>query len=677
MLDSLPIKPFPKSHRLKVLIAGAIVLILLIVATSGYLLLKMHQQSLKEAEANLLLQSLTLAEAIEHTIRPVDLVLERLAEKISLSASSDKGWQQLASRDFHVVLKESVSGLRQIEVVAVVDADGMRINDSRDWPNLHIDLSSRDYFQTLKTNAKITSFISEPMIGRVSKHWVIVLARPLSTNDGKFLGVIFASMTLQFYESFFGSTSLGDGYAATLMRNDGTLLARYPPAGTIGSIAPASVLKTLTNSRSGVSRAVSPVDHEARIAAAYKLLNYPLVVVATRNENNAFAAWRETASIILFTGTGRVALVILAAFAIAAWWRQQDRLRQSEDRGNFAIESAALGTWYKDLRTDELWWSDRLRNMLGVAPTAKVTPATFSDIVHPADLSITNDIRRRSMTGLHQFEIEYRIIRADDRSQLWLNSKGSVDLDENGKPWRIYGVVQDITERITAERERGELRRRLMQAQEDERLRLAHDLHDRTGQNLAAVMMELKGIEALVNEDGQNRVRSLRNQLEQMGKSLHNIAWELRPASIDELGLTSALANYLTEWSDQFGIEADFHFRDRNLDELPDEVRTTIYRVVQEGLTNIIKHAPGATMINVVIDRTGAMLRMTIDDNGGGFDVTSKIGITGIQRGDGLGLAGMRERLTLIGGQLDIESSIGSGTTIFVRIPVEREGVAA
>jgi signal transduction histidine kinase len=180
-------------------------------------------------------------------------------------------------------------------------------------------------------------------------------------------------------------------------------------------------------------------------------------------------------------------------------------------------------------------------------------------------------------------------------------------------------------------------------------------------------------MESLVNEGGRDRLRLLRKQLELMGKSLHHVAWELRPASIDELGLASALSNYVSEWGSQIDIAADFHCSVGKLDELADDVRTTIYRLVQEGLTNIAKHAAGATAVSVVIDRTDKVLRLAIEDNGPGFDSTPPAETAGERKNAGLGLAGMRERLSLIGGEVEIESSIGIGTTIYIRIPVANE----
>jgi two-component system, NarL family, sensor histidine kinase UhpB len=244
----------------------------------------------------------------------------------------------------------------------------------------------------------------------------------------------------------------------------------------------------------------------------------------------------------------------------------------------------------------------------------------------------------------------------------------------------VIATVLDITVRTQATerlalaiQERNELRRRVMHAQEDERLRLAHELHDETGQILTGALFELKHLEKFVEDYGRERIRLLRKQLEQMGKALHRIAWELRPASIDELGLSNVLGTHVSEWSVQTGIDAQFHCRDAQLDMLPPELLTIIYRICQEALTNIAKHAADATSVSVLIDRVEDTVRLTIEDNGAGFAPNNQPHRTN----GGLGLAGMRERLALIGGQFDIESSPGSGTTVFIRIPLSREKMIA
>ena len=163
--------------------------------------------------------------------------------------------------------------------------------------------------------------------------------------------------------------------------------------------------------------------------------------------------------------------------------------------------------------------------------------------------------------------------------------------------------------------------------------------------------------------------------MEDLGKTLHRIAWELRPPSIDELGLRKALASYIAGWGEQCGIDVDFHCDDPKLDEVPGEIGTAIYRVVQEGLTNIVKHAGQPSDVSVVIRRVTTTLQVIIEDNGCGFDVGAMTAKAGGYRG--LGLDGMRERLLLIGGTLEIESAIGAGTTIFARIISDGQRSAA
>ena len=219
------------------------------------------------------------------------------------------------------------------------------------------------------------------------------------------------------------------------------------------------------------------------------------------------------------------------------------------------------------------------------------------------------------------------------------------------------------------------LRRHLSAAEENERLRLSHELHDQAGQSLIAAILELNEIDPLTSGAARERLHLVRKRMEEMGKTLHRIAWELRPPSIDELGLRKALASYIAEWGEQCGTEVDFHCDDPNLDEVPEETATAVYRVVQEGLTNVVKYAQRPSDVSVVIRRTDATLQVIIEDNGCGFDV----GALGAKAGNhrGLGLDGMRERLSLIGGTLDVESAPGAGTTIFARITLDGPRSAA
>ena len=219
------------------------------------------------------------------------------------------------------------------------------------------------------------------------------------------------------------------------------------------------------------------------------------------------------------------------------------------------------------------------------------------------------------------------------------------------------------------------LRRHLSKAEENERLRLSHELHDQAGQSLIAAILELNEVDAATSGAAREHLHRVRKRMVEMGKTLHRIAWELRPPSIDELGLRKALASYIAEWGEQCGTEVDFHCDDPNLDEVPGEIATAIYRVVQEGLTNIVKHAQRPSNVSVVVRRMDVTLHVIIEDNGCGFDMGAQASKAGNHRG--LGLEGMRERLALVGGTLDVESAPGVGTTIFARIRLDDRTSAA
>ncbi len=268
---------------------------------------------------------MTLSELVERTFQSVDLVLNAVGDKVRAGGAKTFS-PKLAGQELYLFLREEMDGLPQIDTLGVLDADGRRLNHSRGWPNQGIDLSSRRYFQALKQNPATTSYVSEPIQGTASGEWTIILAHPVRTSAGKFLGVVFSSTVLRYFEDLFHATSIGDGYAATLLKTDGILLARYPMVGKVGMPAPASVLKKLANSRSAISRAVSPVDHQPRIAAAYKLANFPLAVVVTQTEDEVFSAWRATAYRMSSGIAAVILLLLIAAYSIARSWRTQDRL---------------------------------------------------------------------------------------------------------------------------------------------------------------------------------------------------------------------------------------------------------------------------------------------------------------------------------------------------------------
>jgi PAS domain S-box-containing protein len=324
MIDLRSVAESLLSRRVRWLIAGAAMIIAAILAVNALVLMQTHQAALNEVETSLLRQSLALSELTDRTLQAVAVVLVSAADKIRPETSADRDLGQFKGQETYEFLKERVSELPQIETLAILNANGDRVNYSRAWPSSDIDLSYREYFQQLKKNPRTDIFVGGPIMGYTTRDWVIVVARPVLSQTGDFLGVVAASVVLQYFEELFRATSIGDGYAAKLLREDGTLLVRYPAAGRIGMSAPISVLNRM--GRSGVAREISPTDHMARIATAYRLTHFPLVVVTSQTEHVAFAMWRSMLATSILISLVLISIILAAAYLVARSWKQQDQL---------------------------------------------------------------------------------------------------------------------------------------------------------------------------------------------------------------------------------------------------------------------------------------------------------------------------------------------------------------
>ena len=227
----------------------------------------------------------------------------------------------------------------------------------------------------------------------------------------------------------------------------------------------------------------------------------------------------------------------------------------------------------------------------------------------------------------------------------------------------------EIVMRQTAEKSRLQLLHRLVGAREEERARIARELHDKMGQYLTGLVLGLNSLNEICQPHPPSHMSLVRllQITDELMHEVHHLAWELRPALLDDLGLNAALGNYLKQWSERNGITLDFH--SCNLDKLvlsPD-IETTVYRIVQEALTNILKHAQ-AKHVNVVVECQQNNVQVMVEDDGKGFD-TENLSFKATTEGR-LGVVGMKERAAVVEGTFEIESTPGAGTTVFVRIPL-------
>jgi signal transduction histidine kinase len=218
-------------------------------------------------------------------------------------------------------------------------------------------------------------------------------------------------------------------------------------------------------------------------------------------------------------------------------------------------------------------------------------------------------------------------------------------------------VAIDLSERVA----RDSLRR-VVAGQELERTRLARELHDETGQALTSILLGLKNIEGAASEEEMRRsVPDLRELVVSTLHDVRRLAVELRPKALDDFGLVPALERLAETFSEQTNVTVDVQAALGD-SRLPKEAETALYRIVQEALTNVIKHANART-VSVVLTRKGESVAVVIEDDGRGFDPEAT-------PDEGLGLVGMRERIALVGGRLSIESRPEHGTTVAVEVPL-------
>jgi PAS domain S-box-containing protein len=354
---------------------------------------------------------------------------------------------------------------------------------------------------------------------------------------------------------------------------------------------------------------------------------------------------------------------------ITAHKRAKDALHESDKRFRAVFDFSAMPIALVDLEGRPIETNAALRDMLGYSDD-ELCGMVFKDFTHPNDAANDWNLFTELIEGKrNNYQIEKRYISKDNR-EMWGNLIVSMIQDGEGKPQFAIGMVQDITDRKRAENERLQLLNRFVNVQEEGRQRIARELHDQAGQYLAALMLGLKGLKDSSQLSSQNRdtILQLQGLTSRFAQELRRVSLELRPPALDDLGLHTTLSNYAEEWSQRYGVVVDFHSNGFVEQRLQPSVETTIYRIVQEALTNIIKHAQ-AKRVSILLEHRGNRAVTIVEDDGTGFDIEAAMNKPIAERT--LGLLGMRERVELIGGTLDVESTPGAGTTIVVRIPTD------
>jgi signal transduction histidine kinase len=325
---------------LRLLYAGTALVILVLLATNAAVILHLRASELLDQENQLTNLSLTLAEQAGRSFQSVDLVVSSVAEKIAAEGATDSASfkQKMAGHDIYFLLGEKISGIPQLAAVTVISREGTLINSSRYWPIPEVDVSDRDYFRALKDAANLKTYISAPAHNRLTGTWTIFLAHRVTAANGDFLGLILGAIEMPYFEDFYRAISPGEGSSISLQRLDGVMLARFPATDAIGRAFSDSE-RLLRGGLSRTLRESSPIDGQMRLKAAHLVVNYPVVLLATKTEEAALSNWRGIARLMSLGALGCAVSIAVAGYALGRQWKQQTKLveaqaelRRQEDR---------------------------------------------------------------------------------------------------------------------------------------------------------------------------------------------------------------------------------------------------------------------------------------------------------------------------------------------------------
>ncbi|HVN21742.1 MAG TPA: PAS domain S-box protein, partial [Dongiaceae bacterium] len=350
--------------------------------------------------------------------------------------------------------------------------------------------------------------------------------------------------------------------------------------------------------------------------------------------------------------------------------RIEDALRESQAQLTLALESSRTAMFDWNIGERRGNWNEQLAAIYNFHPAGQfITAEEWRGLFHPDDIPRLIEESDRAIREQDKFQFEFRTVRRDGQVR-WMLSHGRVERDANGKPIRMIGTHTDVTDRKQAEEiaKVREFTGKLMHAQDAERRRIARELHDSAGQMVAALQMNLIPLQKEATSLKPGFAESIQESLQlvqQLSQEIRTVSYLLHPPLLDELGLPSALRWYVEGFAERSKVDVQLELSD-HLGRLPADMEMTIFRIVQESLTNIHRHS-GSNRALIRLYRSSSDLCLEVRDYGKGLN--SKNNGASPTFKPGIGIQGMQERVRQLAGHFEIQSP-ADGTLVSVRLPV-------
>jgi two-component system CheB/CheR fusion protein len=398
-----------------------------------------------------------------------------------------------------------------------------------------------------------------------------------------------------------------------------------------------SINEELQTVNAELSRKIEELDRaNADLANLFASDQIPAIFLGVDGRIARFTPHATELFALIETDVGRPIADLSARFSIGELPRLLAQVLQTQAPADLVVQRPQ----------EDRWWNVQIRPYRTLSGNIDGVVLTFADI----------SVLKRAeavLQGAHD-ELERHV--AERTEELALAN---------------LALQAQVAERAQSELVRRQLLQQLVTAQEEERRHIARELHDQLAQDLTGLILGLKALQdsAPAGDQSTERMAQLQAMAVSIAGEVRGLAVQLRPSVLDDLGLALALSNYVEQWSARANVGVDLHTSGLDGERLPLVVETTLYRLVQEALTNVLKHAQ-ASEVSVIIERTADEVRLIVEDDGGGFSASAASGEPGAT--PRLGLLGMQERVALLDGTLTVESASDSGTTIFARLPVAR-----
>ncbi|APW44225.1 hypothetical protein RS694_17945 [Rhodoferax saidenbachensis] len=687
--------------RLRIIAIGALVISAL-VGSAVYDSWQLHEQ-LKawnyRALGNL---ARALSSEANRNFQSVDLLLMDTAvwyQDAALKATPTEIEQALSAR---------VTGLGQVSVLTIVDAQGMQRYRSRDTGRPLTNVADRPYFTTQRDAQFSGLYINEPIVTRSEALPALVMSRRLNDAKGGFAGVVTAIVTLDEFRDMYSTFQMNEGSSLLLTLDDGTLVARNPVIPGLKNDAKFPEL-ALFKSGDAVDRVISPLDGRAKFVAALPVGNHPLIIAITRDEADALAPWvTEMRSAAIRT----TLLSLLIIFTIHGLLRQlrkvslgEQALRESEERYAMTMDAANSGHAEWNIKSDSIFLSEKWRTLHGLAtgePISTIRELIAAVPMHEEDRLPTKEALDEHLAGKSRcIEVEYRVLHADNKWR-WIHARAKSLMDAQNRPLRIYCAVADVTERHEALAAKLELERRLQQTQRLESLGtlaggIAHDFNNILGAILG--FGEMAHQKAPPGTDMHRHLSRVMQAGDRARLLVRRILDFSRSGVADHtpVHIQSVVEEAVSMLSPVIpvGVRLRSELAAGNAAVMGDA--TQLYQVATNLCTNALQAVGDAGAItvrlyhqDVAADKAlvlgslsvGAYVCLEITDTGPGMAphvlqsmfnpfFTTKKG----NEGTGLGLSVVHGVVADHGGAIDVASALGKGTTMYIWLPIEGSGV--